>query len=132
VSWYLAALRKYAVFSGRSRRKEFWYFTLFDVIVGVLVGIVGLILLPSVGAGPFSLSLGAVALPAIYGLLVLIPSLAVLVRRLHDTGRTGWWWLVGFVPVFGEIVLLVFMLQDSEAAANEYGPNPKLAPNLAT
>src|SRR5918995_7161300 len=105
LSWYLQALMKYAVFSGRSRRMEYWYFVLFNIIVSiVLAGIDGL-LLGTLGSG-----MGVGLLSAIYGLAILIPSLAVSVRRLHDIDRSGWWILIGLVPLIGTIVLLVFAL----------------------
>ena len=69
-------------------------------------------------------------LSGIYGLAVLIPGLAVAVRRLHDTGRSGWWLLIGLVPLIGAIVLIVFMATDGEPGDNAYGPNPKFAPAL--
>jgi uncharacterized membrane protein YhaH (DUF805 family) len=115
MNWYISTLKKYADFGGRARRTEYWMFVLFNVIVSfVLAGVDMLI-------GGFGI------LSGLYGLAVLIPSLAVSVRRLHDTGRTGWWLLIGFVPVIGVIVLLVFAVLDSEPGSNDYGPNPKEA-----
>jgi uncharacterized membrane protein YhaH (DUF805 family) len=76
--------------------------------------------------GTFRPQAGVGLLQGIYSLAVLIPSLAVTVRRLHDTGRTGWWILIGLIPVIGGIVLLIFMVLDSEPGANQYGPNPKV------
>jgi uncharacterized membrane protein YhaH (DUF805 family) len=119
MSWYLEVLKKYAVFSGRARRKEYWMFFLINLIISVvLIAIDSLI-------GTFSPQARVGLLQSIYSLAVLIPSLAVTVRRLHDTGRTGWWILIGLIPVIGGIVLLIFMLLDSEPGSNEYGPNPK-------
>ncbi len=119
MSWYLEVLKKYAVFSGRARRTEYWMFLLGNVVIalvlGVIEGIVGVAL-------DSDLSL----LSTVYSLAVLIPSLAVSVRRLHDTSRSGWWLLLGLVPIIGVIVLLVFMVQDSHPGDNQYGPNPKL------
>jgi uncharacterized membrane protein YhaH (DUF805 family) len=116
MNWYLEALRKYAVFGGRARRKEYWMFLLFTLFIAfVLAFIEGLASGPSVVVG------------MIYCLAVLIPSIAVSVRRLHDTGRSGKWLLISFVPLIGGIVLLVFMVQDSHQGENQYGPNPKLA-----
>ena len=103
---------KYATFSGRARRSEFWWFTLFAVILYIIVGIID-----------------AAAKNAILGIIVglglLLPSLAVTARRLHDTGRSGWWILIGLIPFVGFIVLLVFECQDSQPGANSYGPSPK-------
>jgi uncharacterized membrane protein YhaH (DUF805 family) len=118
MEWYLEVLRKYAVFSGRARRLEYWMFTLVNVIVSIVLGIIDAILGTTYGPG-YGL------LGTIYGLAVFIPSLAVGVRRLHDTGRTGWWLLIGLVPCAGFIVLLVFFVMEGQRGANEYGPDPK-------
>ncbi len=115
MNWYLTVLRKYAVFSGRACREEYWMFVLFNVIITfVLCGIELLV------GGP-----GVVG--ALYSLAVLIPSIAVTVRRLHDTNRSGWWLLIGLIPLIGSIVLLVFMVQGSQPDENQYGSNPKAA-----
>ena len=121
MSWYLQALKKYAVFSGRSRRMEYWYFVLFNIIVSIVLGVIDG-LLGTRGSG-----MGAGLLSGIYGLAVLIPSLAVTVRRLHDIDRSGWWILIALVPLIGTIVLLVFALLEGTPGANRYGPNPKEA-----
>ena len=119
MSWYLEALKKYAVFSGRSRRREYWYFVLFNIIVGIVLGWIDALL------GTRGSYAGAGLLSGIYGLAILIPSLAVTVRRLHDIDRSGWWILIGLVPLIGVIVLLVFALLDGTPGDNRYGPNPK-------
>jgi uncharacterized membrane protein YhaH (DUF805 family) len=119
LSWYLQALKKYAVFGGRSRRMEYWYFVLFNIIVSIVLGVIDGLLGTS---GSYA---GAGLLSGIYGLAVLIPSLAVTVRRLHDTDRTGWWILIALVPLIGVIVLLVFALLEGTPGDNQYGPNPK-------
>lgn len=119
MSWYLEALKKYAVFHGRSRRAEYWYFVLFNLIVGVvLAGIDSLL-------GTFSSAQNIGLLSGIYSLAVLIPTLAVTFRRLHDIDRSGWWILINLVPLIGTIVLLVFALMDGTPGDNRYGPNPK-------
>jgi uncharacterized membrane protein YhaH (DUF805 family) len=119
MNWYLKALKNYANFSGRARRKEYWYFTLFNLIVAFVLGFIdGMI-------GSFSPEAGMGLLGGIYTLAVLIPGLAVLVRRLHDTERSGWWLLIALIPLIGAIVLLVFMVQDSKAGSNKFGENPK-------
>jgi len=126
VSWYLDVLKKYAVFGGRSRRKEYWYFVLFTVLISIVLSIIDAVLGTPGAEG------GAGLLSGIYSLAVLIPSLAVSIRRLHDTGRSGWWILISLVPLIGTIVLLVFTVQDSQPGDNEYGPNPKgAAPRVA-
>jgi uncharacterized membrane protein YhaH (DUF805 family) len=113
--WYLEALRKYTDFNGRARRKEFWYFNLFHVLV-----VLGLMAVDSAaGLGGF--------LFVIYPVAVVIPAIAVGVRRLHDTGRGAGWLLIGFIPVVGTIALVIFLLQDSQPHTNSYGPNPELA-----
>jgi uncharacterized membrane protein YhaH (DUF805 family) len=114
MNWYLQVLKKYAVFSGRARRTEYWMFTLVNLIVAFVLGM----LLAFTG-------IFGTVISYLYSLAVLIPSLAVGVRRLHDTGRTGWWLLIGFIPLIGEIVLIVFFVEDSRPGANQYGPNPK-------
>ncbi|MDH6222616.1 DUF805 domain-containing protein [Streptomyces pseudovenezuelae] len=115
MSWFIEALKKYAVFSGRARRKEYWNFALF-------VGIIYIVLLVIALASKQTALLG---LAGAFYLGVLIPSLAVGVRRLHDTGRSGWWLLFGIVPIAGAITLLVFACSDSTPGPNQYGPNPK-------
>ncbi len=115
MNWYLAALKKYAEFSGRARRSEYWYFVLFNILIMLALAIVDAVV--------FGTRYGV--LSTIFNLATLVPSMAVLVRRLHDTGRTGWWVLIGLVPFLGWVVLLVFVVQDSHAGENEYGPNPK-------
>ena len=121
MSWFVEALKKYAVFSGRSRRKEYWYFVLFVIISTVLNIIDGLI-----GAYDRTAT-GVGLLSSIFSLAILIPSIAVTVRRLHDTDRSGWWVLISLVPFIGWIVLLVFTVQESTPGTNRYGPNPKSA-----
>ena len=119
MSWYLEVLKKYAVFNGRARRKEYWYFVLFNIIISiVLTGIDGV-------TGSLSAQTGMGLLSGIYSLAILIPSIAVSVRRLHDTDRSGWWLLIVLVPLIGAIVLLVFAVQDSKPGANQFGENPK-------
>ena len=125
MGWYLEALKKYAVFSGRSRRKEYWYFVLFSVIVSLVLSAVDAIL------GTFSSSTNVGLLGGIYGLAIIIPSIAVSVRRLHDIDRTGWWVLISLVPVIGTIILLVFAVLDGTPGQNRFGPNPKASGRVA-
>ena len=124
MDWYIGVLKKYAEFSGRARRKEYWMFFLFNFIISIILAIVDVMVLGSSGDGS-NPSIGMLGL--IYALAVLVPSLAVGVRRLHDIGRTGWWLLIAFIPVVGVIVLLIFTVMDSTPGDNEYGPNPKAA-----
>jgi len=121
MGWYIEALKKYTVFGGRSRRKEYWYYALFVVTISIVLSTIdGLI-------GTSNSSTGGGLLSGIFGLATLVPSIAVSVRRLHDIDRTGWWVLIGLVPLIGWIVLLVFHVQDSTSGTNRYGPNPKSA-----
>ena len=113
MDWYLAVLKKYAVFSGRARRKEFWMYILFYFIIAVVLGIIDGV----IGTGGI--------LGGLYGLALLVPTLAVSVRRLHDTNRSGWFILIGLIPLIGWIILLVFYCMDSQAGDNQYGPYPK-------
>ena len=113
MNWYLGCWKKYAEFSGRARRKEFWMFVLFNFLASIAVGIVDGIL----GTNG--------ALGGLYSLAVLIPSLAVAARRLHDTDRSGWWQLIALIPLIGVIILLVFVCSDSKPGENRFGANPK-------
>ena len=119
MNWYLEVLKKYAVFSGRARRKEYWFFVLFNIIIALALTFIDF----STGLYDVESEIGL--LSSLYSLAVLVPSIAVTIRRLHDTGRTGWWFLIAFVPIIGAIVLLVFMVFDSTPGDNQYGPNPK-------
>ncbi|MDN5380528.1 DUF805 domain-containing protein [Streptomyces sp. LB8] len=112
--WYLEVLKKYAVFTGRARRREYWMFFLVNFIVGLVLAVIGRVLDLEI-------------LQYLYSLAVLLPGLGVAVRRLHDTGRSGWWLLIALVPLIGAIVLLVFLVSDSQPDTNQYGPNPKTA-----
>lgn len=119
MNWYLQALRKYATFSGRARRREFWFFALFNALIALALAAV------DVTTGLYDEETGIGLLYGLYTLAVLLPSIAVTVRRLHDTGRSGWWYLIVLIPLLGAIVLLVFMLLDGERGANRFGPDPK-------
>lgn len=119
MTWYLAVLNKYAVFTGRARRKEYWMFTLFNCIFSVIF------LLMDMNVGTYSEATGYGLISGIYTLFVLLPSWGVSVRRLHDTGRSGWMLLIGLIPLIGAILLLVWVCQDSDFGPNNYGENPK-------
>ncbi len=121
MQWYLAVLKKYAVFSGRASRSEIWWFILFNIIISFVLGFID-------GMLGLTGDSGYGVLSSIYALAVLIPSIAVGVRRLHDTGKTGWWILIGLIPIIGAIVLIIFYCIDSEPGSNQYGENPKGAP----
>jgi len=121
VRWFLEPLKKYSQFSGRARRKEFWQFTLFST---------GITFVLAFCEGMFGLSTNTQVsvLAGIYSLAVLVPSIAVSVRRLHDTNRSGWWSMIGMIPLVGSIVLLVYMAADGTSGSNRFGPNPKAPP----
>lgn len=115
MNWYLAVLKKYAVFGGRARRTEYWMFILFNFIIALVLNIIeGSLKMPRI-------------LSTLYSLAILVPGIAVTTRRLHDTNRSGWWQLIGLIPLIGLIVLIVFTVQDSQAGENKYGSSPKAA-----
>jgi uncharacterized membrane protein YhaH (DUF805 family) len=127
VQWFLKVLRQYAEFSGRARRKEYWMFALVNILIIIALGSLGAL------AKTFSDSMESPAFGALglYFLVVLIPSLAVTARRLHDIGKTGWWQLLGLVypiPLVGwiaAIVMIVWCATEGNKGPNEYGPDPK-------
>ena len=118
MKYWLECWKKYAAFSGRARRKEYWMFFLFNFLISFAIGFIfGLVGAPEAGSG----------VSGLYSLAALLPGLAVTCRRLHDTGKSAWWFLLVLVPIVGAIVFLVFMCQDSQPGSNEYGSNPKVA-----
>ena len=121
MNWYLAVLKKYAVFDGRARRKEYWFFVLFNIIFALVLAFIdGMV-------GTFNPESGYGVLSGIYGLAVFIPGIAVSIRRLHDTDRSGWWILICLIPLIGAIWLLILFVLDGTAGQNQYGPDPKVA-----
>jgi uncharacterized membrane protein YhaH (DUF805 family) len=120
MKWFLDCLKnKYATFAGRARRQEYWYYVLFYVLAIVALAIIDGI------TGTFSEEAGIGLLSGLFVLATIVPTIAVTVRRLHDTDRSGWWVLLEFVPIIGGLVLLVFTLLDSQPGANRFGANPK-------
>ena len=118
MEWFIAALQKYADFTGRARRMEYWMFMLFSSLCGMAVFAIS----------AFTAARGAVVtsvLPLLYSVGLILPTLAVTVRRLHDTGRSGWWYFIGLVPIIGAIVLFVWMCTGGTPGDIQYGPNPK-------
>ena len=113
--------KKYADFTGRARRAEYWWFVLINFVV--IFSLVVLIIILA-GSNDSLTGLGGI-IYAVYALGVILPSLAVTVRRLHDTGKSGWMLLIGLIPFVGLIILLVFYFTDGEPGANQYGPSPK-------
>jgi uncharacterized membrane protein YhaH (DUF805 family) len=118
MNWYLDAWKNYANFQGRARRKAYWMFVLFNLIALVVLRFIE-------GAVGLSGQNGYGILTGLYSLAIILPLIALAVRRLHDTGRSGWWILIGLVPLIGPIVLIVFYVTDSQPGTNQYGPNPK-------
>jgi len=114
VEWYLKALTNYVGFGGRARRREYWMFALFNLIIAFGLAFVDVV----AGTGVLSL---------LYGLGVFLPSLAVSVRRLHDVSKSGWWLLICLIPLIGALVLLYFAVSDGSPGENSYGPSPKAA-----
>jgi uncharacterized membrane protein YhaH (DUF805 family) len=121
MKWFVRAITQdYATFEGRARRKEYWLFVLFYCLTFAVLLIVDGI------TGLLDKAVGVIGLfSGLFVVATLVPLLAVTVRRLHDTNRSGWWILVKVIPVIGAIVLLVFTVQDSQPGANRFGPNPK-------
>ena len=119
MDWYLKVLKQYADFNGRARRKEYWMFFLFNMIFAALASLIDY----SVGTANFVSGSGL--FQNIYSLVVLVPGLAVAVRRLHDVGKSGWMLLIAIIPLIGAIWLIVLMCTDSNAGENQYGANPK-------
>ncbi|MGL4708574.1 MAG: DUF805 domain-containing protein [Aeromonas veronii] len=118
MNWYISVLKQYAVFSGRARRTEYWMFVLCNVIVMLLLGMVDKLI-----GGDNEL------ISSIYSLAVLLPSLAVAARRLHDTDRSGWWLLIGLIPIIGTLVFIYFMVCNGQQGPNRFGDDPKAAPS---
>ncbi len=113
MEWYLGVWKKFGVLEGRARRKEYWIFVLFNLLAFIALGFIE----ATIGAPG--------TLVGLYSLAVLIPSITVGVRRLHDTDRSGWWLLIGLLPLVGTVVLLVFFLIDGTQGENRFGPSPK-------
>ena len=119
MKWWLEALKKYTVFSGRARRKEYWFFFLFNMIFAI----VAIILDNVLGLAIEGLAYGLIYI--LYSLAMLLPGIAVTVRRLHDVGKSGWFFFIVLIPIVGAIWLLILMCSDSQAGDNKYGTNPK-------
>ncbi len=120
MNWYLKCLKQYADFSGRARRKEYWMFVLFNMIIAFVLGFIdGL-------CGWFSPEVGFGVLGGIYSLSVFIPGLAVCVRRFHDIGKSGWNFLFVLIPLIGAIMVLIWFCTEGERKINAWGPDPKI------
>jgi len=118
VNYYFAAFKKYGVFKGRATRSEYWYFTLFNILAVGLFGLIDQLM------GTFNFDTGYGPLSAIYTLAMILPGLGVSIRRLHDTGRTGWWFVITAIPFLGLLIFLYFALQDSDPNPNRYDQSP--------
>ena len=116
----------YSTFKGRSRRSEYWWIQLFLVLTNLAVAAIDLALMDG-DVDRFIANGGGGIVGLVWILVTIVPALAVLIRRLHDTGKSGWWVLIGFVPFVGTIVLFVFSVLDSDAGDNKYGASPKLS-----
>ncbi|MEO2267933.1 DUF805 domain-containing protein [Pseudoalteromonas sp. YIC-656] len=119
MNWYIEALKKYAHFKGRARRTEFWMFILFYNLV-----LFGLMFI-DMALGTYDSQEGIGDISALYVLATFIPTIAVNVRRLHDVGYSGWWFLLWFIPLLGHIALVVMYCQDSKSGETKHGPSPK-------
>lgn len=120
MEWFLKVVKSFS-FEGRARRKEYWMFVLVAVVIALVLGFIDGML------GTYSLSTGIGLLGGIFSIAILIQSIAVGVRRLHDTGRSGWWLLIAFIPFVGPIIVLVLMALEGKQGDNQYGSDPKLA-----
>ena len=119
MEWYIKVIKSYYDFNGRARRKEYWMFTLWNIIFALLAVLLDYsfgIVYPLVGYGPLYIA---------YALFVLVPGIAVAVRRLHDIGKSGWMYLVAFIPIAGFILLLIFFTKEGDQGNNSYGEDPK-------
>jgi uncharacterized membrane protein YhaH (DUF805 family) len=121
MNWYLDVLKKYVQFAGRARRKEYWMFTLVNLVITFVLAFAdsAMGLMQDSGYGLIS---------GLYTLAVLLPAIAVSVRRLHDTNHSAWWLLIALIPLLGALVILYFMIKEGDAGSNPYGPNPKATP----
>jgi uncharacterized membrane protein YhaH (DUF805 family) len=119
MKWYVKVLKQYADFSGRARRTEYWMFVLFNIIFAIVAVILDNVLGTAIQGIGYGLIYG------LYVLGMLIPGIAVVVRRLHDVGKSGWMFLIVFIPLVGAIWLLVLLFSDSEQDNNKWGQNPK-------
>lgn len=113
MEYFVDALQKYADFTGRATRTQYWMFILIYILI-------------SIAASLLDFVIGISLVSTLLALALLVPSISIAARRLHDTDRSGWWQLIALIPLIGWIVLLVFLVQDSRGD-NEYGPNPKAA-----
>ncbi|MBB3824208.1 DUF805 domain-containing protein [Xanthomonas arboricola] len=128
MEWMLLPLKRYADFEGRSRRKEYWMFMLLQaiilVVLTIMFGIAAAVMGGDGNPGPLAWLVFAIMMIVV--LAMMVPSIAVTVRRLHDQDKSGWFYLISFVPYVGGLVVLVFMCLEGTPGPNQYGENPKL------
>ena len=115
MNWYLKVLKNYACFDGRARRTEYWMFVLFNVLFSIVLVIIDGVALKN----------GLPVLQTLYALAVLIPTIAVGIRRLHDQDKSGWLFLLIFIPILGSLALLILFCLDGTSGDNKYGQDPK-------
>lgn len=119
MNWYIKCIKNYANFSGRARRKEYWMFLLFNIFIIITLSLI------SAALGKLLNSETPIFIVVLYTLFIIVPHLAVVVRRLHDINKSGVYWFVKFIPIAGPIWLLILLVEDSWDGNNQYGPNPK-------
>lgn len=112
MNYYVYCWQHFLDWQGRARRSEFWYFILFNFIISVIIGV-------------FDLIVGTNIFMYIYSIAVLIPGICVSIRRMHDIGKSGWWYLINLIPFIGNIWFIILACQDSQPGTNQWGPNPK-------
>jgi len=120
---------RYAAFKGRATRSEYWYFVLYSIIIAIILAFVdAMVVNPLLGIQPGPEGSDTSVISTIFSLAILIPSVALGIRRLHDIGKSGWWILLGIIPIvnfIGALVLIYFCTRDSQPGENQYGQNPK-------
>ena len=126
MQWMLLPLRRYADFSGRSRRKEYWMFALFNALISTAIGVLALALFVADFSEEAMIAIlyPVLGLACLYSLVAFVPGLAVTIRRLHDTDRSGWWLLIGVIPLIGALLLLVFYVTEGTRGSNRFGLDP--------
>ena len=122
LNWFLDAIKKYAVFSGRAGRKEYWSFFFVYLIISIFTSVLDIII------GKFDMKSGLGPISGAFYLATLLPALGIAIRRFHDTGRSGWWVLIIFVPIVGLIIYIVLLARAGDTGENNYGPVPSQVP----
>ena len=117
-NYYIEGFKRYVDFTSRSSRKQYWYFLLWDTIVSMVIGIVSAIVFSGMG------TIWSTPLIWAYDLIIIIPSISLGIRRLHDIGKSGWWMLISIIPLIGAIILIVWAIKAGDPGANAYGPSP--------